>query len=170
MMRPSNDLPVVYLCRDTIDLRFCPEQFYGLPWSRSWGDFGGHGHSHFFPQLDWRQWCWCCVVRIGHIPSFEKRSVGSRLTRRGIGLQSCHDLSSAVAIRLNRNVGAIRLISRSCFERGMRRFKSLRQGQRFVAAHAAVFNLFNLGRYLVRAQRYRDLRMSALAEWIRAVA
>jgi putative transposase len=55
-------------------------------------------------------------------------------------------------------------------ERGMRRFKSLRQAQRFVTAHAAVSNLFNLGRHLVRAQHYRNLRMSAFAEWSRAVA
>ena len=45
-----------------------------------------------------------------------------------------------------------------------------RQAQRFVTAHAAVSNLFNLGRHLVRAQPYRDLRMSALAEWSRVVA
>ena len=55
-------------------------------------------------------------------------------------------------------------------ERGMRRFKSVGQAQRFLGAHAAVSNLFNLGRHLVRAQHYRDLRMSAFAEWGRAVA
>ena len=48
-------------------------------------------------------------------------------------------------------------------------FKSVGQAQRFVAAHAAVSNLFNLGRHLVRAQHYSDLRMSAFAEWSRAV-
>ena len=37
-------------------------------------------------------------------------------------------------------------------------------------AHAAVSNLFNLGRHLVRAQHYRDLRISAFSEWSRAVA
>jgi transposase-like protein len=42
--------------------------------------------------------------------------------------------------------------------------------QRFLGAHAAVHNLFNLGRHLVRAQHYRDLRVSAFAEWGRAVA
>ena len=46
-------------------------------------------------------------------------------------------------------------------ERGMRRFKSVRQAQRFLVAHAAVSNLFNLGRHLARAQHYRDLRVSA---------
>src|SRR5210317_557597 len=40
-------------------------------------------------------------------------------------------------------------------ERGMRRFKSIRQAKRFVTAHAAVYNLFNLGRHLVRAEYYR---------------
>ena len=55
-------------------------------------------------------------------------------------------------------------------ERGMRRFKSTRQAQRFLGVHAAVSNLFNLGRHLVRAQHYRDLRVSAFGEWSRAIA
>ena len=55
-------------------------------------------------------------------------------------------------------------------ERGMRKFKSVRQAQRFVTAHAAVSNLFNLGRHLIRAQHYRDLRISAFNEWSGAVA
>jgi putative transposase len=55
-------------------------------------------------------------------------------------------------------------------ERGMRRFKSMKQAQTFVTAHAAVSNLFNMGRHLIRAQHYRDLRVSAFVEWERAVA
>ena len=55
-------------------------------------------------------------------------------------------------------------------ERGMRRFKSVRQAQRYLGAHAAVSNLFNLGRHLVRAQHYRDLRVSSFNDWSRAVA
>jgi len=55
-------------------------------------------------------------------------------------------------------------------ERVMRRFKSMIQAQRFVTAHAAVHNLFNLGWHLVRAQHYRNLRASALVEWSKAVA
>ncbi|KKL04823.1 hypothetical protein LCGC14_2612200, partial [marine sediment metagenome] len=39
--------------------------------------------------------------------------------------------------------------------RGMRRFKSMRQAQRFLGVHAAVYNLFNLGRHLVGAEHYR---------------
>ena len=60
-------------------------------------------------------------------------------------------------------------------ERGMRgpasrKFKSVRQAQRFLDAHAAVSNLFNLGRHMVSAAHYRDLRVSAFSEWSRAVA
>ncbi len=55
-------------------------------------------------------------------------------------------------------------------ERGMRRSKSVRQAQRFLGAHAAVHNLFNLGRHLVSADHYRNLRGSALTEWGKAVA
>ena len=55
-------------------------------------------------------------------------------------------------------------------ERGMRRFKSVKQARGFFGAHAAVNNLFNLGRHLVGAQHYRDLRTSASNEWSRAVA
>ena len=55
-------------------------------------------------------------------------------------------------------------------ERGMRKFKSVGQAQKFLTAHAAVSNLFNLGRHMVRAQHYRDLRVSAFSDWSRAVA
>ncbi len=52
----------------------------------------------------------------------------------------------------------------------MRRFKSVKQADRFVTAHAAVSNFFNLSRNLVRAQHYRDLRVKAFSEWSRVVA
>ena len=55
-------------------------------------------------------------------------------------------------------------------ERGMRRFKSRVKAQRFLDAHAAVYNLFNLGRHLISARHYRELRDSAFTSWERAVA
>jgi len=55
-------------------------------------------------------------------------------------------------------------------ERGMRKFKSVGQAQRFLGAHAAVYNIFNLGRHLVSADHYRNLRTGAFGEWSRAVA
>ena len=55
-------------------------------------------------------------------------------------------------------------------ERVMRKFKSAGRAQRFMGAHAAVYNQFDLGRHLVRAEHYRNLRVSAFSEWRRAVA
>ena len=55
-------------------------------------------------------------------------------------------------------------------ERGMRRFKSTAQAQRFLTVHATVYNLFNLGRHLIGARHYRKLRIDAFGQWIIAVA
>ena len=55
-------------------------------------------------------------------------------------------------------------------ERGMRKFKAVKQAQGFLGAHAAVSNLVNLGRHRVRAKHYRGLRVSAFTEWSKAVA
>lgn len=55
-------------------------------------------------------------------------------------------------------------------ERGMRRFKSTQQAQRFLGVHAAVYNLFNLGRHLISAKNYRIFRDNAFASWKCAVA
>ena len=49
-------------------------------------------------------------------------------------------------------------------ERRMRNFKSSIQAQWLITAHASVSNLFSLGRHLVTAQHYRDLRISAFGE------
>ena len=55
-------------------------------------------------------------------------------------------------------------------ERGMRRFKSVHQAQHFLSAHAAVYNLFNLGRHLISAKHYRFFRQRAFASWKCATA
>jgi len=55
-------------------------------------------------------------------------------------------------------------------ERGMRRFKSTQQAQRFLGVHAAIHNLFNLARHLVSAKNYRIFRGNAFASWNCAVA
>jgi len=54
-------------------------------------------------------------------------------------------------------------------ERGMRNFKSIIQAQRFLGVHAAVYNLFNLGRHLIPAKNYRLFRLRAFASWLIAV-
>jgi putative transposase len=55
-------------------------------------------------------------------------------------------------------------------ERGMRRFKSPSQAQLFLTNHAAVSNLFNLGRHLTSASNYRRSRTAAFAAWRLVVA
>ncbi|MFT6092524.1 MAG: putative transposase [Pseudohongiellaceae bacterium] len=52
----------------------------------------------------------------------------------------------------------------------MRKLKSIHQAQRFLSTHAAVYNLFNLGRHLVSAENYRYFRLRAFASWEKAVA
>ena len=54
-------------------------------------------------------------------------------------------------------------------KRGMWRFNSQKQVQLFLGVHAAVYNLFNLKWYLVKAEHYRNLRIGAFSEWSRAV-
>jgi putative transposase len=54
-------------------------------------------------------------------------------------------------------------------ERVMRRFKSMKQAQRFLNTRAAVYNLFNLGRHLVTAETYRYFRLRSFASWKSAV-
>jgi putative transposase len=55
-------------------------------------------------------------------------------------------------------------------ERAMRRSKSAGQAQRFLGVHAAVYNLFNLGRHLVSAGYFRILREGAFTRWSLVVA
>ena len=52
----------------------------------------------------------------------------------------------------------------------MRKFKSMHQAQRFLGAHAVVYNLFNLGRHLVSAENYRFFRQRSFASWEKVVA
>ena len=50
-------------------------------------------------------------------------------------------------------------------ERQMRRFKSMKQAQRFLSVHGAVNNLFRFGRHLMWAIHHRMFRAKAFNEW-----
>jgi putative transposase len=50
-------------------------------------------------------------------------------------------------------------------ERGMRRFKSMAQAQRFLSVHGLTQNLFRVGRHLLRAVNHRMLRSHAFLVW-----
>jgi transposase-like protein len=53
-------------------------------------------------------------------------------------------------------------------ERKMQRFKSQGQAQRFLAAHAAVYNCFNLQPHLIRRPTLRQFRAEAHRTWAAA--
>jgi putative transposase len=55
-------------------------------------------------------------------------------------------------------------------ERKMQRFKSPGSAQKFLSAHAAVYNTFNVQRHLTSAQTNRALRNAAMTTWRNAVA
>ena len=50
-------------------------------------------------------------------------------------------------------------------ERQMRRFKSPGQAQCFLAIHSQVYNLFRVGRHLLKAGHYRMFRARAFSTW-----
>ena len=72
-----------------------------------------------------------------------------------------HDTSQYANSRVEQSHEPTRV--REC---GMRKFKSVRQAQRFPGTLATVYNRrFNLGRHLISANHYRKLRIGAFNEW-----
>jgi putative transposase len=55
-------------------------------------------------------------------------------------------------------------------ERKMQRFKSACSAQKFLSAHAAMYNTFNVQRHLTSAQSHRVLRAAATSTWREVVA
>jgi hypothetical protein len=49
--------------------------------------------------------------------------------------------------------------------RQMRGFRSEGHAQRFLSVHGQVNNLFRIGRHLIRAHNYRELRSRAFGTW-----
>ena len=65
--------------------------------------------------------------------------------------EAIHDTSQYANNRVEQSHEATRVRGRGMSGPASRRFKSVRQAQRFLGAHAAVSNLFNFGRYKVGA-------------------
>ena len=55
-------------------------------------------------------------------------------------------------------------------ERKMQRFKSAYSAQKFLSAHAAMYNTFSVQRHLMSAQSHRVLRAAAMTTWREVVA
>ena len=50
-------------------------------------------------------------------------------------------------------------------ERRMQRFKSAGSAQRFLSAHAAIYNTFNVQRHLISRRTLRQFRTEAMKAW-----
>ena len=55
-------------------------------------------------------------------------------------------------------------------ERKQQKFRSQGSAQRFLATHAAVYNVFNVHRHLIRRPTLRQFRAEAMATWAAATA
>ena len=84
--------------------------------------------------------------------------------------ETIHDTSQYANNRAELSHQPTRVRERGMSGTASRRFKSTTQAQRFLGVHAAVYNLFNLGRHLVAANHYRSLRQGAFVSWEKAVA
>ena len=112
----------------------------------------------------------CLRSRTGPVCDSSSLSITDRLRSYGVAHRelipdTIHDTSQYANNRAELSHQPTRVR-----ERVMRRFKSMRQAQRFLTVHAAVYNLLNLGRHLVSAKNHRFFRLRALASWNYAVA
>jgi putative transposase len=85
--------------------------------------------------------------------------------RRELGLSARHDQGLR---KNNRAENSHQVVRRR--ERKMQRFKSPGSAQRFLPAHAAVHNTFNLQRHLVSRRTLRLFRAEASGVWQQATA
>jgi putative transposase len=91
------------------------------------------------------------------------RSYGAAL--RELGFTGHHDQG---LLANNRAENSHRPLRRR--ERKMQGFKSARSAQRFVSTHAAVYNTFNVQRYLISRPTLRRVRREAMKTWNAATA
>ena len=117
-----------------------------------------HAAARFFRKL---------LKRCGRVP---RRLVTDRLgsyraAHRYVMPSVCHDTT-----RYANNRAEVSHQPTRRREHQMRRFKSSAQAQRFLGVHGVVYNLFSLGRHLLRAAHQRLLRSRAFATWNAAAA
>jgi putative transposase len=85
--------------------------------------------------------------------------------RRQLGMGARHEQGLRKNNRAENSHQAVRRR-----ERKMQRFKSPRSAQRFLSAHSAVHNSFNLQRHLVSRRTLRLFRAQAAQHWTSATA
>jgi putative transposase len=85
--------------------------------------------------------------------------------RRQLGMRARHEQGLR---KNNRAENSHQVVRRR--EQKMQRFKSSGSAQRFLSAHSAVHNTFNLQRHLVSRRALRHFRVEVAQHWIRATA
>ena len=83
--------------------------------------------------------------------------------RRQLGLRARHEQGLR---KNNRAENSHQVVRRR--ERKMQRFKSAGSAQRFLSAHSAVHNTFNVQRHLISRRTLRRFRAEATQQWERA--
>ena len=94
------------------------------------------------------------------------RTCSSRIAccaRRQLGLRARHEQGLR---KNNRAENSHQVVRRR--ERKMQRFKSSGSAQRFLSAHSAVHNTFNLQRHLISRRTLRLFRAEAAQQWTHA--
>ena len=81
----------------------------------------------------------------------------------------CKDRHRAGRLRDNNRAEYSHLPIRRC-ERKLQRFKSQGSAQKFLATHAAIYNVFNVQRHLISRSTLSYLRAQAMATWVTATA
>jgi transposase-like protein len=97
-------------------------------------------------------------LRSGRLVTDDLRSYGP--AARDLGIEHLHERGRW---KNNRAENSHR-------ERKMQRFKSACSAQKFLSAHAAMYNTFNVQRHLTSAQSHRVLRAAATSTWREVVA
>jgi putative transposase len=85
--------------------------------------------------------------------------------RRQLGMRARHEQGLR---KNNRAENSHQVVRRR--ERKMQRFKSTASAQRFLSAHAAVYNTFNLQRHLISRRTLRLFRAGVAEQWVNATA
>ncbi len=104
----------------------------------------------------------------GKIVTDKLRSYG--VAHRELIPEAIHDTSQYANNRAELSHQPTRVRERGMSGAAFRRFKSTRQAQRFLGVHAAVYNMFNLGRHQVSAKHYRRLGEAVFGRWVEAAA
>src|SRR5215204_5618030 len=101
----------------------------------------------------------------GYVPDVlvTDRLASYSCARRQLGLRARHEQGLR---KNNRAENSHQVVRRR--ERKMQRFKSSGSAQRFLSAHSAVHNTFNLQRHLISRRTLRLFRAEAAEQWARA--